>query len=178
METAPVTPDPTDPAAGTLGGTSKQVLYQQGEDCMLDVVVDCPPEVSCNPPPPRKMACPPHTAREIQLGADGVCLLISDWACPEDWTCETPYQQAIDCPEGLASQEGTGRIHQNTAYGCEKTIGGKMALVSCPEVLERPLQPGFTVSLKGEGLCWAEYETDCPPNARCNPPAPIEIICP
>jgi hypothetical protein len=38
--------------------------------------------------------------------------------------------------------------------------------------------PNANVEQRPDGSCWQHETPNCPPNAKCNPPAPRQVQCP
>jgi len=56
------TPEPPTPEASDGGSDEPRVTYDRRDDgtCWEYVDVTCPPQVRCNPPPPRRVDCTTH----------------------------------------------------------------------------------------------------------------------
>lgn len=119
-------PRPTDPSttptqaegAGTAGGAMQQTpppvvqrplgswnlsMNQQDHTCYASVDVTCSPKATCNPPPPRKVACPSNMSMErgiriVEEAPDACAVYYPTPACPPDMACNPPRPQKIDCP--------------------------------------------------------------------------------
>jgi hypothetical protein len=71
---------------------------------MIDV--RCPPDATCNPPPPVQIACPqpvmdmPRQGVRIEEQKPDSCVVVYPMPdCPPGVMCNPPRPQAIDCPE-------------------------------------------------------------------------------
>jgi hypothetical protein len=73
--------------------------------CWLEEPMDCPPNVACNPPPPREVDC--ATGKDVPPDAPGVtrqpngsCYRISRMHCPPHAMCNPPPPRPVDCKTG------------------------------------------------------------------------------
>ena len=39
-------------------------------------------------------------------------------------------------------------------------------------------KPGAHIEQRPDGTCWEHSDPQCPPNTKCNPPAPQQVQCP
>lgn len=137
------TPPPRSPS---LLGVSDS-LRRVGDVCTLyEGNEGCPPDVRCNPPPPRVVTCPDvlSAAGQLVRHADGSCLLIPDEVCvlgPMP-TCNPPAPQRVDCdPDALTSgqqqRQGDGACYVHVQAQCpgpQQTCTREPSrTVPCPE---------------------------------------------
>lgn len=84
-------------------------VHRRGDACVVHAGMHgCPPDVMCNPPAPRPVACPPELTQNgsIVRHADGRCVLVLDPVCtfgPVP-TCNPPPPQRVPCDEGAIAQ--------------------------------------------------------------------------
>ena len=72
-------------------------------------------------------------------------------------------------------------IRDSYPYGCVIMTGEERTLTAdCPEALQRPQDPNYTISRNDNGTCTAFFDGDisCPEDATCNPPPPLDVPCP
>lgn len=95
-------------------------------------------------------------------------------------------QQAIECPPGMSGRTVL-TVGQLPTKDCAIVPAGCVDAKCTTHRTPCPLPPGkqvvrtFSVLWKIEKRgpdCHAEDETDCPPGADCNPPAPRHFPCP
>ena len=64
----------------------------------------CPPNVRCNPPPPRQVECPPEKLpkapdeKRVFRRPDGSCWYDEPVHCPPGATCNPPPPMQVECP--------------------------------------------------------------------------------
>jgi hypothetical protein len=143
-----------EPSPHSLGGPSWSVR-KAGATCRADVRIDCPPDVACNPPAPREIACPPGATETTTImvveKSKNTCAIVprgcSELSCATEATpCPTPYEVS-EPPQKL------------------------VAIWS--------IQPGRT----SPDSCEAYDELACSvppgqPAPPCNPPPPRAVACP
>jgi hypothetical protein len=103
-------------SSGGSGG-DKASLSQRGHECFYSVHVDCPPDATCNPPPPIPIECPPEMSdgaaprgpvragsvrvREQLWAFQGKCTFASDYFCPHpaqsQGACDERRTQPVAC---------------------------------------------------------------------------------
>lgn len=153
--------------------TSQHLTPQQDGTCLQVAKLDCPADTSCSSEP-SIIDCPDTRMQSITRAADGTCTGQRVLDCPDRASCAGVPVSATDCPPSLNK---SGTISQSAIYGCY--LDGDP--IACPPMFEpRPLNPDYDVSRNSSGLCTAFYlgSSDCPPDASCNPPMPVNIICP
>jgi hypothetical protein len=108
----PPEPVETDPASPPIAAPSELrfVYRKQNGICYAMPNPSCPslppgePQLTCNPPPPKKVPCPDILAEGKQLNvvhnvAKNICMV--DWGeikCPAGATCNPPPPRKVDCP--------------------------------------------------------------------------------
>lgn len=137
--------------------------------CFVSETVRCPPNATCNPPPPRRIACPDGGVGldldnfEGGVGRleDGRCVTILPPTCPVETTvCTENLGEAVPCPE--PGDKGK-------ALRFDRFVPKKTEL----------LRPAGRILRRADGTCTLLAEPPrCPPNATCNPPPPRPIECP
>ncbi|MEP7120445.1 MAG: hypothetical protein ABJE95_06035 [Byssovorax sp.] len=80
-------------------------IIKVGTSCEIVHSVQCPPNVKCNPPPPRRIACPANvdfsTPRHFtEIVGSSECVVARESApCKPGTTCNPPAPQRVPCPE-------------------------------------------------------------------------------
>src|SRR5688500_2587309 len=83
-------PEPIDPK------TTTTVRRMDDGTCQEFTSVECPPQVMCNPPPPRTVDCPPDLLPDakvpdnVHARTDGTCWEHAKMKCPKGATCNPP----------------------------------------------------------------------------------------
>ena len=98
-------PQQTPPPVQQQGGVTQvwRVYMQPTNDCSAMAETDCPAGMSCNPPPPVRIACPTgitvdHPLR-VEQHADGTCFVAYEApTCPPNTACNPPRPREVDCP--------------------------------------------------------------------------------
>lgn len=85
---------------------AKWTVYKQPDGaCMASIMVECKPNVMCNPPPPSKYACPANVSLDkpitIASSADGSACFVeyAAMACPPNVACNPPRPTPVSCPK-------------------------------------------------------------------------------
>jgi hypothetical protein len=84
--------------------TGWRQLHHFDGACSLMVDMTCPPDATCNPPPPEPFECParyrpkPKGPRVVKK-PDGSCVEVFDVQCPPDMRCNPPPPRPVPCPE-------------------------------------------------------------------------------
>jgi len=77
-------------------------VFKSGDSCSAVVVVSCPPNAMCNPPPPRPYACPDGISLEhpitIDARGDGCFVHREPAHCPPHVMCNPPPPRKVPCP--------------------------------------------------------------------------------
>lgn len=138
--------------APSLLGVSDTVR-RQGDVCTVyEGNAGCPPDVMCNPPPPRPVTCPSTLTRDgsIVRHEDGSCLLILDRVCVTGPmpTCNPPPPQRVPCndahvADGLQQRHSDGACYEHAEVSCprptETCEPAVTQAVACPDP-ETPAQ--------------------------------------
>jgi hypothetical protein len=94
---------PPDPTAITPTVT---VTRRPDGTCWEMVSVTCPPQMACNPPPPRQVDCPPDSdaslpepsvAANVHVRPDGSCWESFSVTCPAGAMCNPPPPRQVRC---------------------------------------------------------------------------------
>jgi hypothetical protein len=121
-------------------------IQRVGEVCELRFgMAGCPPDVMCNPPPPRVVVCPATLTQNgaIVRHADGSCLLVLDLVCVTGPlpTCNPPPPRVVPCDDGgsssgLRERRPNGECVEHVAPTCpppEQTCTRQdPRVVACP----------------------------------------------
>lgn len=85
-----------------------EVVTRPDGTCWEQVIIDCPPGVACNPPPPKSVDCPETPEAELPAATvaanvdrrdDGTCwesFTVDD--CPPTAQCNPPPPAQVRCP--------------------------------------------------------------------------------
>jgi hypothetical protein len=176
---------------------SRYYVQHTGDRCSATAQVDCPPDVTCNPPMPMEYACPGFPADHAQvISTDGTTCTIDGTAtvvkCP---TNEPP----IDAPPPPVAQVAIDAapapvlrswfVH-NGGKACDATEnvicprGPNGEIPTCNPPASSPVACAPFGTKDGRiqeiapGSCQVVIEIDCPPNRMCNPPPAAQIACP
>ncbi len=138
-----------------------------GAGCMTTTTSTAPPPDEPGSPQPR-----------LQRQADGTCLKTFEVDCPPETMCNPPPPEVVNCDTGepvVPEERNLPPIGQEPAPEGEPTKVRPER--PDPGVLPPPSgKPGTSVVRRAEGTCWET--TDCPPNAKCDPPPPRQVECP
>lgn len=130
--------------------------------------------------PPNDPATGPQTG--LQRQADGTCLKTYEVNCPPEATCNPPPPEVVDCDSGepIPPRERDLPPIDAAGAGADAATGeGARPPRPDPGALPPPSgKPGTEVVRRAEGTCWEITHVDCPPNAKCNPPPPLQVECP
>ncbi len=119
VETRPASPSPqpnpapvaTTPSQPQSSPTERRWIYRkQNGECFASTELNCPslppgePQLTCNPPPPKKIGCPDFLAEGKQVNVvqnvpKSICMV--DWGeikCPAGAICNPPPPRKVDCP--------------------------------------------------------------------------------
>lgn len=88
---------------GLAGGKGWLRLSHYDGNCDVMHEVECPPDATCNPPPPEDIACPkryrpPEPTVRIDRREDGTCWEMVQGNCPPSAKCNPPPPRKVDCP--------------------------------------------------------------------------------
>lgn len=138
-----------------MGGPSWTV-HKQADACRADVRIDCPPDVSCNPPAPREIECPPGATEAASVTVvekpDKTCAIV-----PRGCTSISCATQSTPCP---------------TPYG-ERLTPRPQRLSAIWSVMRGQLPD--TCNAYDDFECRVPPGQPAPP---CNPPPPDRVVCP
>lgn len=157
---------------GTLAPEpAAHIALRSDGHCYRSVRVDCPPDASCNPPPPEEVACPPLATQRYIPASDGTCRRDAQLDCPADTDCSSTIHD-VACPPSLVRAITRGEDGQCTArreLECPQGAGCEPfpeAPIDCPEAL---VAPG-TLSLSHVYGCLLDGSpADCPPEIPLRP---------
>jgi hypothetical protein len=130
--------------------------------CWATPKVDCPPpeEATCNPPAPMPVRCP-GTPRDAGIDA----------ATPATTSTVPPQDAAAAGSASAAPNAADSFVIVRDKECVRLPFGGADAngtLIDCP--LDKTTK-------RKDGTCtYVDFE--CPPDAKCNPPAPQVVRCP
>ena len=172
----------TPPEPPVVVAASRTIQLLSDGTCQEEVTVRCDPsgELSCNPPIPEPIPCPPRTLTHLERAQDGTCLGTYFFpACPPEADCAVLSQVTLDCPPLLAEDAEARAVRKNSSYGCSLETGEDSVPVDCPPEMEAPPAAGYRFVPLGDGLCSAvRQDIVCPPEMSCNPPPPERVRCP
>lgn len=153
--------------SNTGGGQSSPTVYRGADGwCHITYDMKCPPDATCNPPPPQRIDCPTdlgklsHDGWQPGVGriADGTCVTLEAPTCTVATdTCAENLGNTTACPED------------------PKTL--RFDRYKPPE----PTKPKYAgrILRRADGTCTLlASPPSCPPNVTCNPPPPRPIDCP
>lgn len=89
----------------TIGEPKTTVHKRPDGTCWETITVDCPPNVACNPPPPKQVDCEPEALPEpkvvenVHTRDDGTCWESANVECKPGRTCNPPPPMQVKCPE-------------------------------------------------------------------------------
>lgn len=152
-------------------GPSSHISYRADQTCYRSFPEDCPPDASCNPPPPEEIECPPISSQRIVSRADGTCERVVVLECPEDTSCSSAAQP-VDCPSAFVRSISRSDDGTCTAYRELECPEGHYcdtpppASTDCPATLTEP----GTVSLSYVYGCLHNNQpAECPPELVLRP---------
>jgi hypothetical protein len=157
MATAPTAPLPS----ATQDIDVAQVQRTGDGKCWYRPASACPPNLPCaiaftEVPCPPGMADAGRTlpeakdAKRATKRADGTCWYQEPMKCPPGVKhCNPPPPYQVECPAALATA---------------------IALPKAPKAEHVKRRP--------DGTCWYVEPSNCPPDAKCNPPEPYRVECP
>lgn len=156
---------------GATAGPSAHITYRADQKCYRSVPEDCPPDASCNPPPPEEVACPPLAWQRIIPTDTETCRREVELECPEGVSCSSIAHE-IACPSSFVrsitrSDDSTCTVSRELECpektGCEPV---PPAPIDCPSALPEP----GTISLSYVYGCQRDYEPiECPPEIALRP---------
>ena len=100
------TPDTkaVEPSAATRRWSISHKTGGQPNECIAQVVIECPRNAKCNPPRPQDYTCPDGLGTDGQLtivlraGATECMVDYGDMSCPQGATCNPPPPRKLPCP--------------------------------------------------------------------------------
>jgi len=142
----------------------------------------CESGEECEAPVESIEPCPPTQMTAIGRTTSG-CEATQEFLCPVDTDCGPAATIPVPCPGNLSDcvdEADCPQVHQHEPYGCVLIVDGQVkGVVECPPGLENPLDEGWTIREQSDGHCLAfNNDAGCPQGATCNPPPPVEIVCP
>jgi hypothetical protein len=167
--------------------------------CQATQHVDCPKDLSCNPPAPMGMPCPPEKASDewfTVVSFDGKsCVLEGSQTavtCPSYDYHEPPPPQEIDAAVAVAAQMRRWKIERisKDCYAapdpdpCEQLQlkpGDPIPPCNPPEPIKlKACPPAHVVAIVETAAekCETRSDVACDPGVKCNPPSPTAVPCP
>ncbi|HVK78333.1 MAG TPA: hypothetical protein VM734_33740 [Kofleriaceae bacterium] len=161
------------PPANPLAGFA--TVIPNGTACTYNVQVRCPKDISCNPPPPMAIECPPGMGDmpAVHVGAlgDGGCVMVpygcGDLACAVPVPCPSPGQPLAPLSWAVNPADD-GRCLASPGPRTNFEDPGPAVAIDCP-LAERH---GFIERKTPDAPCLA-----CA-TAPCEPPAAVTVPCP
>jgi hypothetical protein len=103
----PTVAPPNDPPTDPPTGAAMWSINRNGNSCTAMMQTTCPPDASCNPPPPSAYTCPPEvsrypaTVRRAAGSAECAVLVMPDMTCPRGAYCNPPppHDVKVPCPK-------------------------------------------------------------------------------
>lgn len=155
----------------TTSGPSSRITYRADQKCYREEPEDCPPDASCNPPPPEEVDCPPIAYRRIIPRIDGICLHDVELECPEDTSCSSVSREA-GCPPSFVraitrGDDGACTVQRELECPPDTACESPPPVAAdCPSALTEP----GTLSLSYVYGCQLNYEpVECPPEIALRP---------
>ncbi len=110
------------------------------------------------------------------------CTEWEDMTCPPDATCNPPPPRQVPCPDDLLPSLAPGVAPTSRKGGeCflgEVEVACPTAEVTGPAVTQVPDGDHARLVRRDDGSCWRQFDDDCDPGVKCNPPEPEPAPCP
>jgi hypothetical protein len=174
-------------------------VRKRPEGCFATQNVDCPKDMSCNPPAPMQMPCPPDKKNDdwfTVVSFDGKSCLLEGTqtavTCPSYDYQEPPPPPEIDAAVATGPQlqrwkiirAGKDCMAAMSPDPCEQLHlkpGDPIPPCNPPEPIRlKSCPPAHVVAIVevAKDTCETHSDVSCDPGVKCNPPPPAPTPCP